>query len=489
LWQDGLVAGAHAGSVERAEVDRAEPPRLLRRLGSWDGALITVGAMLGSGIFLTTGDIARRLPHAGLILVLWVAGGLLTLAGALTYAELGTMYPRAGGQYHFLKEAYGRLWGFLFGWTSFFVIMTGGLATIAVGFGEYLGAFLPLFSSGHVLARAQVGPWTWTLSGGQLGGALALALLTAVNYAGLRHGAMVQNLATACKILLLLGLATLGLAVPPAAAPDLFAPLPASGLVAGLGLGMVAVLWTYDGWYVLTFSAGEMRAPERTIPRGLVAGVLAVAALYLVINWVYLRALPPVRIGETTRVAEAAASSLFGARGAHVVSFAVLLATFGCLASNVLCCARIYLPMAEDGLFFGALARIHPRHHTPSASLLAQGAWGCTLALSGTFEQLYTCVVFAGVLFHAATGASVFVLRRTRPDVARPYRAWGYPVVPAAFVAACLLLVGTTLAQAPAESLVGLGLVATGLPAYAFWQRRWQATVRSVGTELGAERR
>jgi len=476
-------------SVEQAGEGVAGGPGLLRRLGAWDGALITVGAMLGSGIFLTTSDIARRMPHAGLILVLWTAGGLLTLAGALTYAELGTMYPRAGGQYHFLKEAYGRLWGFLFGWTSFFVIMTGGLATIAVGFGEYLGAFLPFFSTRHVLARAPLGPWTWTLTGGQLGGALALAVLTAVNYAGLKHGALVQNVATGLKVALLLGLAGVGLVVPAAATPDLFAPLPASGLVAGLGLGMVAVLWTFDGWYVLTFSAGEMRAPERTIPRGLVTGVLGVAALYLVINWVYLRALPPARIGETARVAEAAAGSLFGAGGARVVSLAVLLATFGCLASNVLCCARIYLPMAEDGLFFRSLTRIHPRYHTPSASLLAQGAWGCTLALSGTFEQLYTCVVFAGVLFHAATGASVFVLRRTRPDVPRPYRAWGYPFVPAAFVAACLLLVGTTLAQAPGESLVGLGLVATGLPAYAFWQRRWQASIRPVGASLGPERR
>lgn len=469
--------GGHPAPVEQAG-------GLIRGLGARDGALITAGAMLGSGIFLTTADIARRLPHGGLILVLWLGGGLLTLAGALTYAELGTMFPRAGGQYHFLKEAYGRLWGFLFGWTSFFVIMTGGLSTIAVGFGEYLGAFVPFFSTEHVLAHARVGPWAWTLTGAQLGGALALALLTAVNLVGLRQGALVQNLATGLKLAVLLALALVGLAVAPAASPDLLAPLPPGSLVAGLGLGMVAVLWTYDGWYALTFSSGEMRAPEKNIPRGLVVGVLAVSALYLLINWVYLRALPPVRMGQTPRVAEAAAMALFGPGGARLVSAAVLIATFGCLATNVLCCARIYQPMAEDGLFFRGLARIHPRYRTPARSLLAQGGWGCALALSGTFEQLYTCVVFAGVLFHAGTGAAVFVLRRTRPELKRPYRAWGYPWVPAAFVAACLLLVGTTLAQAPAESLVGLGLVATGLPAYAFWQGRWRRATGLGAAEL-----
>jgi basic amino acid/polyamine antiporter, APA family len=454
----------------------APGPTLVRGLGTWDGALITIGAMLGSGIFLTTGDIARRLPHAGLIMLLWVVGGLVTLGGALSYAELGAMYPRAGGQYQFLKEAYGRVWGFLFGWTSFLVIMTGGIAAIAVGFGEYLGAFIPFFSTQHAVVSARLGPWTPSVSGGQLAGALAIAFLTAVNYLGLKKGALAQNVATVLKLAALVGLAGVGLLVAPKASPDFLAPLPPSGLFAGLGLGMVAVLWTYDGWYALTFAAGEMRDPARSLRRGLVVGTLVVMALYLVINLAYLRALTPVEIGRTARIGEAAASTLLGASGARVVTFTILLATFGCLASNVLCCARIYLPMAQDGLFFRSLARIHPRYHTPSTSLLAQGGWAVVLALSGTFEQLYTCVVFAGVLFHAGTGAAVFVLRRTRPDVPRPVRAWGYPWVTGLFVIACLVLVVSSLSESPRESLAGLLLVTAGLPAYWWWKRRARAT-------------
>ncbi len=445
----------------------AHSPSLMRGLSALDGALITIGATLGTGIFLTTGDIARRLPHAGLILLLWLAGGLVTLAGALSYAELGAMFPLAGGQYQFLKEAYGRLWGFLFGWSSFLVIMTGGIAAIAVGFGEYLGAFLPYFSTQHVLLTR----WTWSVSGGQLAGALAIGLLTAVNALGLRQGALAQNLATGLKVLALVGLAGIGLLVAPKAPVQLLAPLPQSRLFAGLALGMVAVLWTYDGWYVLTFTAAELRDPARNLRRALVAGTLVVMALYLAINLVYLRALTPEKIGQTPRIAEAAAKVLLGATGARLVSLAILLASFGCLASNILCCARIYLPMAQDGLFFGGLARIDPRTRAPANSLVAQGAWGIALTLSGTYEQLYTCAVFAGVLFHAGTGAAVFVLRRTRPAAPRPVRAWGYPWVTGLFVAACLALVVSTLVGSPRESLFGLLLVASGMPAYAWWRR------------------
>jgi basic amino acid/polyamine antiporter, APA family len=448
-------------------------PTLVRTLGAWDGALITIGATVGGGIFLTTGDIARRLPQPGLILLLWVAGGLYATAGALAYSELGTMFPRAGGQYHFLKETYGRLWGFLFGWTSFLVIMTGGIAAIAVGFGEYLGAFLPVFSSDSELLSVGLGALRWTVRGPQLAGALAIALLTAVNWLGVREGAMVQNAATALKVGALVVLVVIGLAASPVAPPAWSVPVPREGLIAGLGLGMVAVLWTYDGWYVLTFSAGEMRRPERNLPRGLLGGVAVVAVLYLAINWVYVRALGPAELGQASRVGEAAAAVLLGPGAARAVSVVILLSMFGCLAANVLCCARIYLPMAQDGVFFRALARVDPRHRTPAASLLAQGALAAVLALSGTYAELYTTVVFAGVLFHAATAAAVFVLRRRLPDAPRPYRAWGHPWVTGAFVLGCVGLALVTLVQAPVRSLLGLVLIASGLPAYAWWSRRF----------------
>jgi APA family basic amino acid/polyamine antiporter len=231
------------------------------------------------------------------------------------------------------------------------------------------------------------------------------------------------------------------------------------------------VLWTYDGWYVLTFSAGEIRRPERNLPRGLVLGVLVVLLLYLGINWVYLRALDPEALARSPRVGEAVAAALLGPDAARAVTVVILLSMFGCLAANILCCARIYLPMAEDGVFFRALARIDPRHHTPSASLLAQGGLAAVLALSGTYAELYTTVVFAGVLFHAGTAGAVFVLRRRRPEAERPSRAWGHPWMTGAFIAGCLALTVVTLVQAPVRSLLGLAIIAAGLPAYAWWSR------------------
>ncbi|MGH9460131.1 MAG: APC family permease, partial [Vicinamibacteria bacterium] len=256
---------------------------LVRELGAWDATLITIGSVLGGGVFITTGDIARSLPHAGLILLIWLVGGLLTLAGALTYAELGAMFPRAGGQYHFLKEAYGPLWGFLFGWASFFVIMSGGIAAIAVGFGEYLGAFLPFFSTDHVLFSIPLSASvSWSVNGGQLAGALAIVFLTLVNYLGVREGAALQNLVTLAKVGSLLGLAALGLLASPRvdAVAQIAAPLPEMNLVAAFGVGMIAALWSYDGWYAVSNLAGEMKNPSRDLPVGIIWGAIAITLLY-----------------------------------------------------------------------------------------------------------------------------------------------------------------------------------------------------------------
>jgi basic amino acid/polyamine antiporter, APA family len=439
---------------------------LVRDLGPWDAALVTIGSVLGTGIFITTGDMARTLPHAGLILLAWILGGLLTLAGALTYAELGALYPRAGGQYVFLKEAYGPLSGFLFGWAAFTVIQGGGIATLAVGFGEYLGAFVPFFSTRHQLFA--IGPWA--VNGGQLGGALAILFLTAINYVGLREGAGLQNFVTLIKVGSLLGLAAFGLLAPAPVAPRLFAS--GEGLTLGaFGVAMIAVLWSYDGWYAVTNLAGEMRRPERDLPVGLVAGTAAVTLLYTLMNLVYVRALSMADMAGSARIGEAAAEALFGPIGGRLITVAVLVSTFGCISSTILYAARIYVPMAEDRVFFPALAKIHPRHRTPSASILAQGLWASALTFSGTYEQLYTYVTFVIVLFHALTGAAVFVLRRTKADAPRPYRTWGYPLVPLAFIAASLILVGNTLVEKPIEALCGVGILACGLVAYwLFWR-------------------
>lgn len=446
-------------------------PALSRELDTWDAALLTIGATLGTGIFLTTGDIARVLPHAGLILLVWIAGGLLTLAGALSYAELGAMFPRAGGQYHYLKEAYGPLWGFLFGWTAFFVVNTGGTAALAVGFGEYLGAFWPFFSTSHVLWAIPFGSVTWTVSGGQVAGVAVIVLLSAVNYFGVKQGAGVQNLVTVVKIGSLVALAALGLVAPAAVAPQVTASLPAGNVLVAFGVGMIGVLWAFDGWYGATASAGEMRTPERSLPLGLIIGTLTVTLLYTLMNVVYVRTLPTQAMAGTGRIAEAAALVLFGAVGARIVSAAVLISIFGCLAATILWTPRVYLPMAQDGVFFPVLARIHPRYRTPAACVAAQGIWSGILTLSGSFEQLYTYAIFAATAFHAATGLAVFVLRRTRPDELRPYRTWGYPWVPAAFILSCALIVGNTLWSKPVESFIGVGLVMLGLPAFWWWRR------------------
>jgi APA family basic amino acid/polyamine antiporter len=457
---------------ERVADDRgsAPPVGLVRALGAWDGALITIGAVVGTGIFLTTSDMARALPHPGLILLVWLVGGLLALAGALTYAELGVLFPSAGGIYDFLKEAYGPLWGFLYGWASFFVIMSGGIAALSVGFGEYLGSFIPFLSTSHVLVSAPIGPWRWTLNGGQLAGVGAILVLTVINQLGVKEGAWVQNGLTLLKLggIAVFLVAALGW---PSALPVASAVVPPHALT-GFGVAMIAALWTYDGWYGLTFSAGEMKNPGRNLPIGLILGTAGVAALYVLVNLVYVRTLSIEELASHPRVAEAVAAKLMGPLGARLLSAVVVVSAFGCVSATILYSSRIYQPMAADGVFFRSLAVIHPRYRTPLRSLWAQSTWAMVLTVSGTYEQLFTYVVFAALLFHVATGAAVFVLRRTRPDAPRPYRVWGYPVVPVLFILSSLLLVQNTLFERPRESFLGLFLVGLGVPAYLYWRRR-----------------
>jgi len=442
-------------------------PSLRRTLGARDGASLTIGAMVGTGIFLTAGDVARAVPHPALVLAVWLIGGALTLAGALAYAELGAMFPRAGGLYHFVREAWGPLPAFLFGWTCLLVIMTGGIAAIAVGFGEYLGALIPFFSS----SRVAFAFGSWSVSGAQLAAAGAIVLLTAVNQLGVREGALVQNVFTLCKVIVIgvlvaFGLGTAGVAAPPSG------PVMAGFAWPALGLALVASLWTYDGWYALTFAAGEMRDPSHDLPRELVNNVAAMTVLYLLLNVAYLRALPVHVLAASPRAAEAAAAVFLGRRGATFVSLAVVISSFGCLAATILYASRVYAPMAEDGVFPARFARIDSRHGTPVDALWLQGAWAVALALTGGYTSLFTYVTFGSLLFHLLGGLALFRLRVERPNAERPYRAHGYPIVPALFVGATLLLAATTLVNTPRESVLGLLAIGAGLPAYAWWRRR-----------------
>jgi basic amino acid/polyamine antiporter, APA family len=445
---------------------------LRRGLGVRDGILLTIGSIVGSGIFLTPGSVAAAVPHQGLVLVAWLLGGLLTVAGALTLAELGVLFPRAGGMYHFLKEAYGPLFGFLFGWTAFLVIMSGGIAAIAVGFGQLAGSFMPFFSAANVLWSVPLGPGTWSVDGRQIAAVLAILLLTIVNHFGLAAGAGMQNALTGLKIAAIVVLLGFGLFAEARAPVDLFAPAPTSALLGLMGAGMIAVLWAYDGWNAITYSAGELRDPARTLPRSIIGGTVAVVLLYVLLNVAYLRALPLDQIMGSEHVAEDAASALSGPWAARFVAAAIMISIFGCLASTILYSSRIYLPMARDGVFFRAVAHVHPRYLVPDRSLWFQSAWAIVLALSGTYEALFTYVTFAVVLFNGACGVAVFVLRKTRPDLERPYRVPGYPVVPALFVLASAVLLVNAVSDNPRESLAGLGIVLIGIPAYLWWRSR-----------------
>ncbi|HKU14038.1 MAG TPA: amino acid permease [Steroidobacteraceae bacterium] len=456
--------------------DSSTGPKLVRGLKTWDVTLITFSTIVGSAIFIAASIVPRAAPDPTVILLLWAVGGLVTLAGVFTYAELGTMFPEAGGQYQFLKEAYGPLWGFLFGWTSFLVIQSGAIAYLAVAAAQSVGGLWPSLGTTETLLTLQLGGWTLRIDAGQVGGALLIAAITFVNYFGLQAGAGLQNAIAAVKIVSLLALIVFGLAASPADATT--APQAAASSVitaSSLGVAMIGVLWCFDGWYQAAFCAGEIRDPARSLPRGMILGTFTTAILFVLINVVYLRALPPHELGEASRVGEAAALSLFGAGPARLMSLAVLIAIVGCLATCILTAARIYLPMAQDGLFFNALGKVHPVHLTPGACLIAQAAWSILLTFTGSYEQLGTYVIFAVFVFHAATGAAIFVLRRTRPDSPRPYRAWGYPWTPAVFILTSLVFVISTLVERPIESLWGLGIVVLGVPAYAWWRRGRQA--------------
>ena len=449
----------------------------IRKLGLADTIFLVIGAVLGSGIYMTPGLIAAGLPSPGLLLFVWLAGGLVTLCGALTFAELGAMYPQAGGQYIYLREAYGPGAAFLFGWAFFGFIMCGGLAALAVGFAEFLGSFFPALSTGRVLVRFAVLGQPLALSAGQIVAASAILLLTLVNTFGIRSGAVIQNGLTVIRLATVAGLVVLGVFFGVKSGASNFHPLfapgfPFPGVLRPLGLALVAVFWTYDGWYSVNCTAGEIRDPAKTIPRGLVLGVLSVTGIYVLINVVYLLALPLERMKGVVRVGELAAAALFGSGGATLFAALVTVSIFGCLDANILFGPRVFYAMARDGHFFRAMGRLGRRSRVPAAALWSQAVWSAFLCLSGTYQSLYEYMLFALLLFFAATGLAVLVLRRRAPALDRPYKTWGYPAVPLVFVAMSLAVFASIVASQPWKSLVGAGLLAAGLPVFIVWKRR-----------------
>ena len=435
--------------------------------------MIMVGIVIGSGIFLSTGIIAASIPSAGLILLAWVVGGLLTLAGAFIYAELGAAMPEAGGQYVYINKAYGELAAFLFGWIFFFAYMTGGVAFLALAFIEYLAYFFPVFSTDNPLFT--VGRGGFSLSAGHLMGIGLISALTLVNLLGVGLGKAVQNILTVIKIGTILVFVFLAFSIGKIQPMDITATaedLSFGQAVTGFFVALVAVSWAFDGWNNVNFVAGEIINPQRNLTLALIVGTLIITLLYVVLNVVYLMSMPVSEIAGVYRVAEVSATALLGDRAAAFISAAVLISVVGALNANVLTGPRVYYAMAKDGLFFSSAARIHPRFKTPGFALLIQAIWACVLMLSGNLEQIVTYAIFIAIVFWIVAAASLFTLRKKFPDLPRPYRAWGYPVVPILFILASVGILLNTLLEKPVESLSGLGLIVIGLPAYYFWKRR-----------------
>jgi APA family basic amino acid/polyamine antiporter len=445
-------------------------PDLPRVLGVTSVIGIVMGTMIGSGIFIVPAVIAARLGSPVLMLAVWVAGGLLTFFGALSMSELGAAFPQAGGMYIYLKETYGPLVGFLFGWALFLVIESGTFATLAVGFST---KYLPYFVKMTPLGSKAV--------------AIALiTLLCAVNYFGVRRGALLQNALTSIKFAALAGLCFAVFVFAKGSAAHFVTPAPgriSAGLVGQFGLALVAALWAYKGWECSSFSSGELRNPTRDLPLGIFIGTSLVITLYLLANLAYLYAFPASAIAKSGRIAADAMNFAIGPVGASIIAFIILFSIAGAANGHCLTSPRVYFAMARDGLFFRKLGEVHPKYRTPHVSIVALGVWSAALSLTGTFEQLYTYVIFGLWLFMGLTIAAVIILRKKRPDLPRPYRTWGYPVTPILFILSALFISINMLINQTKESLVGLGIILLGVPAYIFWKKRGETG------EIGGMRR
>jgi APA family basic amino acid/polyamine antiporter len=447
--------------------------QLNRAIGLGGATMLVIGSVIGSGIFLTTGVMLQELPSTSLVLTAWVAGGLLAMAGGLTYAEMGSMFPRSGGLYVFLSEAYGPVCGFLFGWACLLVILTGSVATVAVGFAAYFSYFFPALGTDQVLATYAM-PWgPWSISAGQLVAAASIVVITATNYVGVKSGNLTNAVLTGTKVAGLLAIPIVALVYlrvepvfTPIVPPEVLRPLASFGVI------MIAVMWTYEGWYYVAFAAGEIKDAARNVPRALIFGTAALTAIYVVVNVAYFLSLSVAEMAGELRVAEKVLTTLVGPIGASLVAGTVVISTFGCNVAGIIASSRTCFAMAADGRFFPAAGRVHPTFKTPHVALIITSAWSAFLTLTGGYEALFTYVTFASVLFGTLGGAAVFVLRARRPNAPRPYRALGYPLIPALYVLGSFALVWNTLMERPTESIAGLGIVALGLPFYFYWSRK-----------------
>lgn len=468
--------------------------------------------MIGSGIFIVPADMSRTLGSPALLIAAWLVTATMTLIGALSYGELAAMMPKAGGQYVYLREALGPIWGFLYGWTLFLVIQTGTIAAVGVAFGKFLGVFFPSVSQSH---------WLWHVGAGNIGLNTAnlaaisvITLLTFTNTLGVKLGAAIQNVFTSAKVLALLGVIAVGLIAKNATAiaanfgtglhaffrgagwhtqhavqVGVGGPTALVGIFTVIAVVQVGSLFSSDAWNNVTFTAGEIRSPRRNLPLSLALGTGVVLLLYILCNFVYLAVLPMngspaattlagrgIAFAAEDRVATAVMESAFAGVGAKLMAGAILVSTFGCVNGMLLAGARVYYAMSRDGLFFEATGKLDARTGVPRNSLWLQWAWTCLLCLSGSYGQLLDYVIFAVLIFYVLTIVGLFVLRRTQPDAPRPYRAFGYPVLPALYIVMALWICGVLLRYKPQYTWPGLLLVLLGVPVYLMRARRGAVT-------------
>lgn len=461
----------------------SSPPQLVKGLGLWDATMIVTGSMIGSGIFIVSADIARQVGSPGWMLAVWGITAVITIMAALSYGELAALMPKAGGQYVYLREAYGRLFGFLYGWTFFMVIQTGTIAAIAVAFAKFLGVLAPWVSGENYvlnLGKATLFGQAMTLglSTQQVVAIAVILFLTAINMQGVRLGTLVQNVFTVAKIAALLGLIALGLAFGSKAgevftSPTFWTPMVENqvmtpwALLLAVGTAMVGSLFAADAWNNVTFTAGETKDPHKNVPLSLIFGVLIVVGLYLLANLAYLTTLGFAGVANAPddRVGTAVMQVAFGGLGGALMAIAIMISTFGCNNGMVLTGARVYYAMARDGVFFKQVGQLN-RAGVPAAGLILQMIWACILTLSGSWGALLDYVMFAALLFYVLTVGGIFILRRKMPEAERPYKVWGYPWVPIGYMASVSLILVDLLIFKPMYTWPGFIIVLLGVPIY-----------------------
>ncbi|HKB97640.1 MAG TPA: amino acid permease [Terriglobales bacterium] len=471
---DNLMNTAPVSPASEAETS-GQQPSLVRGLSLLDSVLLLVSGIIGSSIFLTAKDIAGPLPNPTLFFLVWVLGGVISLCACVAFAELGSMFPDSGGQYIYLREAYGDLVAFLYGWMLFTVGNGGTIAALSVASAAYMGNIIPVISQQHVIFSLAGMPFTRA----HAVGVVLIGILTCVNVFGLRWGALLQNVSTWTKFTAMAVFIVLGFAIGKGHWSNFSAQAPGGlgmglspgQLISALGIGLIAVFFAYDGWVYITWVAGEVKDPRRNVPLAMVLGVLAVGVIYLAMNMTYVYALPLNEIAKYETIAHAAATKLFSPAAAVWLSAMIAISCFSAAAACTLSGSRVYLAMAQDGVFFRRMAAIHPRWRTPAFSLIGQGIWGAVLTMSGRYDQLYTYVIFGMVLSYTLTVIGLFVLRWKRPDVPRPYRCAGYPWLPAIYILVGVTWTLNTIIHRPGEALGSAAIVLLGVPGYLYWKR------------------